>query len=119
MTPAPTIFDYDLLQEVRKLVLKTAENQVCKWEQQSHDALLQDDFRAAGQYKDWAFAGNCIRHEIALKLGALILEAIERAPSPVVYDHHAVQLPNFNRTPKDQALDVLATEVVSEAPEPC
>ena len=107
LSPSPTVFDFDFLQAVRQVVLQTIENKVCQWEQQSLDARINGDPRSSAQYKDWAFAGDSCRHELALAFSALILDALECGPSPVK-DHHEVKLPDLTSS-QGTVVDVQAT----------
>lgn len=114
---AAPVLDYDTANTVRQLAVSALEGLVCKWEQQSADAASSGDNRAAQQYSDWAFAVQMARYDVINVICSAVLDSLN--PPSVVQERRRVELPNLNRSPKDLALDVLATEVVSEMPEPC
>lgn len=112
----PVQLDLDTINEVQQVVVRAIRNQVCSWEQKAHDAGLDGDWRAAQQYKEWAFAAELCASKASQVCTAVFSEAISSLP--VVTDYRTVQLPNLTRSVEDCRLDDLAIEVASAQPNP-
>jgi hypothetical protein len=123
MTPTaspsvPSSLDLGTINEIQQTIVRALHDQVCTWEQEALDASKRGDYRAAHQYTDWAFAADLCASKASSVCTSAFLDAV-RSLTTVVQDQRSVQLPNLNRSAKDLALDVLATELASERPEPC
>jgi hypothetical protein len=108
--------DLGTINEVQQVVVRAIRNQVCDWEQKAHDAGLNGDWRAAQQYKEWAFAAELCASKASQVCTAVFSEAISSLP--VVTDYRTVQLPDLRRSPEDCRLDDLAIEVASAQTNP-
>lgn len=115
MTPNPSL-DLTTLNAAQAVAVRSLQNQVCTWEQQSADCALNGDLRSAQQYKDWAFACDLAVHYVSSAIGALFLETLESFP--LVQDTRTVKLPDLDRSPEDRYLDTLSVEVASAQPCP-
>ena len=108
---APVQLDLGTINEVQQVVVRAIRNQVCTWEQHAIDAANRGDYRAAQQYREWAFAGDLCSSSASVVCTALFSDAISSLP--VVTDYRTVQLPNLTRSVEDCRLDDLAIEVAS------
>ena len=115
-TVAPRNLDLSTLTATREVLTAALQSKVCEWEQASTDAGARGEYRAAQQYKEWAFAVDLAIYAASTAFSALFLETLDCLC--VIEDTRTVQLPNLGRSVEDQHLDTLATEVASHQPCP-
>jgi hypothetical protein len=116
LSSSPVHYDLGTINEVQSAVVSSLRNQVCEWEQKAIEASNFGDYRAAQQYKEWAFAADILVSTASRACTAFFLDAFDSLP--VVADTRTVELPNLTRSPRDSYLDALTVEVASEQPSP-
>jgi hypothetical protein len=116
LSSSPVHLDLGTINEVQSAVVSSLRNQVCEWEQNAIDAANFGDYRAAQQYREWAFACDLAATKASTACSALFHDALTALP--IVQDTRRVELPNLSRSPEDRYLDALTVEVASAQPCP-